>query len=50
MSYLDQIDFGFVVCPEVVEDPWRFATATAEAFAELEQAAKTALCLCSFKR
>jgi hypothetical protein len=38
MSYLDHIDFGFVVCPEVVDDPWRLADATSEAFAELEKA------------
>ncbi len=43
MSYLDHIDFGFVVCPEVVEDPWEFANAASEAFAELEKAARTAL-------
>ena len=42
LSYLDRIDFGFVVCPEIVEDPWQFADATSEAFAELEKAAKTA--------
>ncbi len=38
MSYLDHIDFGFVVCPEVVDDPWRLADTTSEAFAELEKA------------
>ncbi len=41
LSYLDRIDFGFVVCPEIVEDPWQFATAISEAFAELEKAAGT---------
>jgi diacylglycerol O-acyltransferase len=39
LSYLDHIDFGFVVCPEIVDDPWRFVDATSEAFAELERAA-----------
>jgi hypothetical protein len=40
MSYLDQIDFGYVVCPEIVEDPWQLTDATSEAFAELEKAAR----------
>ena len=39
LSYLDQVDFGFVVCPEIVEDPWLLADATAGAFAELRKAA-----------
>jgi WS/DGAT/MGAT family acyltransferase len=39
MSYLDHIDFGYVVCPEVVEDPWQLADATAVALTELEKAA-----------
>ncbi len=39
LSYLDQIDFGFVVCPEIVEDPWKLADATSAAFTELEKAA-----------
>jgi len=39
MSYLDHIDFGYVVCPEIVEDPWQLADATSAAFAELEKAA-----------
>jgi diacylglycerol O-acyltransferase / wax synthase len=39
ISYLDQVDFGFVVCPEIVEDPWQLADATSVAFAELEKAA-----------
>lgn len=43
LSYLDRIDFGFVVCPEIVENPWRIADAVSEAFTELEQAASTAL-------
>jgi len=39
MSYLDHIDFGYVVCPEIVEDPWQLADATSAAFVELENAA-----------
>jgi len=39
LSYLDHIDFGFVVCPEIVEDPWLLADATSSAFAELRKAA-----------
>lgn len=35
MSYLDNVDFGFVVCPEIVADPWSLADATSAAFAEL---------------
>ena len=39
LSYLDHIDFGFAVCPEIVEDPWQLVDATSAAFAELEKAA-----------
>jgi hypothetical protein len=39
LSYLDHIDFGFVVCPEIVEEPWQLADETSAEFAELEQAA-----------
>ena len=39
MSYLDRIDLGYVVCPEIVEDPWQLADASATAFAELAEAA-----------
>ncbi len=35
LNYLDHIDCGFVVCPEIVEEP----DATSAEFAELEQAA-----------
>ena len=42
MSYLDHIDFGYVVCPEVVEDPWQLADATTVAFTEREKAAAAA--------
>lgn len=38
MSYLDHIDFGYVVCPEIVEDPWQLADTTSAAFIELEKA------------
>ena len=40
LSYLDHIDFGFVVCPEIVEDPWLLADATSAALAELRKSAK----------
>ncbi len=39
ISYLGNIDFGYVVCPEIVEDPWQIAAATSVAFTELEKAA-----------
>ncbi len=39
LSYLDHIDFGFVVCPEIVAEPWQLADATSAEYAELEQAA-----------
>ena len=39
LSELDHIDFGYVVCPEIVEDPWQLADATSAAFAELEKSA-----------
>ena len=38
-SYLDEINFGFVTCPEIVEDPWQLASATTASFAELLTAA-----------
>jgi WS/DGAT/MGAT family acyltransferase len=41
-SYLDRVDFGFVVCPELVEDPWRLAAAVPAEFAELRRAAAKA--------
>jgi WS/DGAT/MGAT family acyltransferase len=43
ISCLEEIDFGFVVCPEVVEDPWSLADATLSAFVELRKAAKQAV-------
>lgn len=39
ISYLDRVDFGFVVCPEIVEEPWLLVDATTAAFAELKKAA-----------
>ncbi len=33
------VDFGFIACPEVVADLWSLVDATAEAFAELRDAA-----------
>lgn len=39
ISYLDGVDFGFAVCPEIVEDPWSLVDATKAAFAELQKAA-----------
>ena len=41
LSYLDHVDFGFAVCPEIVGDPWQLADATTAAFVELEKAATT---------
>jgi diacylglycerol O-acyltransferase / wax synthase len=39
ISYLDDVDFGFIVCPEIVPDPWLLADAASEAFAELHKIA-----------
>ncbi len=38
-SLLDQIHFGFVVCPSIVKDAWQLADATSASFAELQTAA-----------
>ena len=38
ISYRDHVDFGFVVCPEIVKDPWLLANATLSAFDELRNA------------
>jgi hypothetical protein len=35
MSYLDRIDFGFTVDPELVPDPWYLAGAIPPALDEL---------------
>lgn len=37
-SYRDNIDFGFMVCPESVSDPWMIADGVEKALVELEQA------------
>jgi len=42
ISYRDHVDFGFVVCPEVVGDPWLLADATPRALVELQEAALAA--------
>ena len=39
ISYRDHVDFGFVVCPEIVKDPWLLADATSGALVELQKAA-----------
>src|SRR3954468_19554715 len=39
LSLLDNIDFGFVVCPESVPEPWVLAEGVSLALEELEQAA-----------
>jgi diacylglycerol O-acyltransferase len=39
ISYRDHVDFGFVVCPEIVKDPWLLADTTSAAFTELLEAA-----------
>ncbi len=31
LRYLDHIDFGFVVCPEIAEEPWHLADAKSAA-------------------
>jgi hypothetical protein len=38
MSYMDSLDFGFLVCPELVPDPWRLADAMHEALEQLTKA------------
>lgn len=38
-SYCDAVDFGFVVCPEIVDDPWIIADAVPAALEELLRAA-----------
>jgi len=39
LSYLDNIDFGFMACRETVRDPWFIAEGIALALEELEKAA-----------
>ena len=38
-SYRDRLDFGFAVCPELVDDAWALARSFPEAFDELHKAA-----------
>lgn len=38
-SYRDHVDFGFLVCPETIPDPWEIAEGIEPAVAELETAA-----------
>ncbi len=38
-SYLDKIDFGFMMCRELVPDPWLLANSVRAAFEELRNAA-----------
>jgi diacylglycerol O-acyltransferase / wax synthase len=35
MSYLDSVDFGFQVDPELVPDPWAMSDRVPDALAEL---------------
>ena len=37
-SYRDSVDFGFLVCPELVPHPWRLVDGVHEAMAELMEA------------
>lgn len=41
MSYLESIDFGFLVCDDTLPDVWDLADAVAPAFAELSAAVRT---------
>lgn len=43
-SYRDRVDFGFMVCREVVPQPWILAEGIEEAFEELRAAADAASC------
>jgi hypothetical protein len=38
MSYLDQLDFGLLACPDVVDDVWSIADGLHAALAELVEA------------
>jgi WS/DGAT/MGAT family acyltransferase len=38
MSYLDSLDFGFVVCPELIPEPWTLADAMHDALEQLTKA------------
>jgi diacylglycerol O-acyltransferase len=39
LSYLDNMDFGFMACRETVRDPWFIAEGIPLALEELEKAA-----------
>ena len=38
MSYMDSLDFGFLVCPELIPDPWQLADAMHEALEQMKKA------------
>jgi diacylglycerol O-acyltransferase / wax synthase len=38
MSYMDSLDFGLVVCPDLIPDPWKIADALQDALEELQKA------------
>jgi diacylglycerol O-acyltransferase / wax synthase len=38
MSYMDSLDFGLVVCPELIPDPWVIADALHDSLEELQKA------------
>jgi hypothetical protein len=38
MSYLDQLDFGLLACPDVLDDVWALGDALHAALAELVEA------------
>jgi WS/DGAT/MGAT family acyltransferase len=38
MSYMDSLDFGFLVCPELIPDPWQLADAMHDALEQLTKA------------
>jgi diacylglycerol O-acyltransferase len=38
ISYVDRVDFGFIVDPALVPDPWRVASGITSALAELKEA------------
>jgi hypothetical protein len=42
-SYRDRIDFGFMVCRDIVQDPWFIAEGINLAFEELREAADKAM-------
>jgi diacylglycerol O-acyltransferase len=42
MSYLDQLDFGLLACPDLLPDVWALADGLSESLAELSKAADAA--------